>query len=141
MISSSNNTYFYRITCWNLKEANNHPPIILWIQYSRYYIHTLNWRPKRGSKQKGSHHKNKFVLCGILLCYLHCFCCIILPSDPYPWLFECLFSAFFEACMLYFDVIMIKNELCPLVFSRHCFRRLRSLFFLAWLIRATVWST
>ena len=34
------------------------------------------------------------------------------PSDTVSCLFECLFSAFLNACMLYFDVIMIKNELC-----------------------------
>ena len=33
------------------------------------------------------------------------------PPDPVYCLFECLFSAFFNACVLSFDVIMIINEL------------------------------
>ena len=36
---------------------------------------------------------------------------------------------------------LINNELCPLMFSRHCFRSLRSLFSLAWVIRDYVGST
>ena len=38
-------------------------------------------------------------------------------------------------------VIMIKNELCPLVFSHNLFRRPRGLFLLACPIRASVGST
>ena len=46
------------------------------------------------------------------------------PSDLVSCLFECLFSAFLNACMLHFDVIMTKNELCPLMYFPRCFRRL-----------------
>ena len=63
------------------------------------------------------------------------------PSDPFTCLFECLFSAFFNAGMFSFDVIIIKNELCPLMFYHHCFRRLRRIFSLAWRIRSAVGST
>ena len=52
------------------------------------------------------------------------------PSDPVSCLFERLFSDFLNACMLSFDVIMINNDLCPLVFFHHCFRRLGRIFFL-----------
>ena len=57
------------------------------------------------------------------------------PSDPFSCLFECLISAFLNACLLYFDVIMIHNELYSLIFSRRGFIITRILFFLAWLIR------
>ena len=63
------------------------------------------------------------------------------PSDPVFCVFECLFSALLNECLLSFDVIMINNELFPLVSSHHCFRRLISLFSLAWQIRASVGST
>ena len=63
------------------------------------------------------------------------------PLYPVSCLFECLFSAFLNSCMLYFDVIMIKNELCPLMFSHNFFRNLRSLFFLAWLSRYSLGYT
>ena len=49
------------------------------------------------------------------------------PSDPVSCLFECLFSEFVYACLLSFDVIMMSNKLCPLMFSHHCFRSLRRL--------------
>ena len=52
-----------------------------------------------------------------------------------------LFSAFLNAWLLSFEVIMIRNELFPCVFSRHWFRRLRRLLFLAWPIRLSVGST
>ena len=63
------------------------------------------------------------------------------PSYQFFCLLGCLFSAFLNACMLSFGVKMIKNELCTLMFSHQCFIRLRSIFFLAWLIRAAVGST
>ena len=63
------------------------------------------------------------------------------PSDPVSCLYECFIYAFLNACMLSFDVIMINNEFGPLLFSRHCFRRPRILFFLAWLIRDAVGYT
>ena len=44
------------------------------------------------------------------------------PSDPFPCIFECLFSDFWGACVLYFCVIRTINELCPLMFSYQCFR-------------------
>ena len=49
------------------------------------------------------------------------------PSYPVSFLFECFFSSFLNACVLSFDVIMINNELCPLVFSHHLFIRIRDL--------------
>ena len=63
------------------------------------------------------------------------------PSDPVSWLFKCLSSDFLNAWMLSFDVIMIRNELCPLMFSHPCFRSPKTLFFLAWPIGAAVRST
>ena len=63
------------------------------------------------------------------------------PSDPVYSLFECLFYAFLNAWESSFDVILTKNELCPLMFSHHWFIRLRSLFSLVWLIGAAVGST
>ena len=38
------------------------------------------------------------------------------PSGPVFCLFEYLFSAFLDPCLLSFDVIMINNELCPLCY-------------------------
>ena len=52
------------------------------------------------------------------------------PSDPVSFLFDCLFSAFLDACLLSFDVITINKFLWHLVLSHHWFRSLRSLFFL-----------
>ena len=34
-------------------------------------------------------------------------------SYPIFCLFECYFSAFLNACLLYLEVITIRNELCP----------------------------
>ena len=62
-------------------------------------------------------------------------------SDKFPCLLECLFSAFFDACVLSFDVIIIKDKLCPVVFYHHCFISLRSLLLISWLIRAAVGLT
>ena len=53
------------------------------------------------------------------------------PSDPFPCLFECLFYAILDDCMLSFDVIMINDELFPIVFSHHCFIRFKKVLFLA----------
>ena len=50
------------------------------------------------------------------------------PSDPVFYLFECLFSIYLDACLLYFDIIMINNELCTLMFYHHWFRMLRIMF-------------
>ena len=63
------------------------------------------------------------------------------PSNPFYCLFEWLFPIFLNACMLSFGVIMIRNTLFPLMFSHHCFRRPKSLFSLAWIIRSAVGST
>ena len=62
------------------------------------------------------------------------------PSSPFPCFFEGLFYDFLNACMLSFDDIMISNELCPLVFYHHSFRRLISLSFLDWPVMASVGS-
>ena len=40
------------------------------------------------------------------------------PSDPVFCFFECLVSAFLNASLLFFYVIMINNEFFPLVLSR-----------------------
>ena len=63
------------------------------------------------------------------------------PSDPVSYLFECLFSAFLNACVLSFGVIMIRNEFPPLMFSHHYFRRTKSLFLIDWPIGAAVGYT
>ena len=62
------------------------------------------------------------------------------PSDPVSRLFEFLFSAILNDWVLYFHVKMIRNELSPLVFSHHCFKRPKIIFLLAWPISAAVGS-
>ena len=49
-------------------------------------------------------------------------------------------SSFLVACLFSFVVETIRNELCPLGFSRHCRGRIKSLFYLAWTTRASVGS-
>ena len=63
------------------------------------------------------------------------------PSDPALCLFEWLFYAFLNDCMLSFDAILIRNELYPLMFSHHCFRSPKRLFFLAWITGDAIGST
>ena len=63
------------------------------------------------------------------------------PRDQIFCLFECLFTVVLDAQFLYFDIIMIKNEFPPLVFSRHCFWRILGLFLLAWFVRSYICST
>ena len=45
------------------------------------------------------------------------------------------------ASLVFFVLAMINNELCPLMFSHHCLRRLRSLIYLPWHIRVSIEST
>ena len=56
-------------------------------------------------------------------------------------LFECLFSALLNACMLSSDVIMIKNEFGLLCYLITAFEGLEASFFLDWVIRAAGGST
>ena len=59
------------------------------------------------------------------------------PTDPIFCLFESLFSAFFNACLLSFEIIMIENELPPLCYTISAFKILLILFFLDCPIRAS----
>ena len=62
-------------------------------------------------------------------------------SDTVYCLFGYLFSIFLNTSALSFGVIMIPNELSYLMFSYHCFRIPKILFFLALFIGAAVGST